>query len=322
MQPRLKSSFIYLANAVNDLRGNWPTLALALAPLVVVAALCLLPDALNIQHGLAEKFAPGARSVAWIPVQIPYQPSADLAQSEFPQWALTIFHWLVFAVTLAAQLLVLCAIRRWQSGLRKPGALAETIEIYRDAARNAAAFAWVVILQLGLPTLAFKVLELDLMVPGGVVAAMVYLALVILMLAGSLIFLWLYFAPYALIFNQEHSFRALLASRDLLRKRFFRVTTRIVVFLAVWSGFNAWVLGFFAAVSIILGPLAILTGYIGAAIFLINLATLAVTYATNVFLIAAGYRLYQDLREAAAARASAAMPATAPLADLSAPAAR
>ena len=62
--------------------------------------------------------------------------------------------------------------------------------------------------------------------------------MIILMVLGVLIYLWLYFAPFALIFDGEHSFRALLFSRDLLRKRFFRAATRIMVFLAVWLGYN------------------------------------------------------------------------------------
>ena len=59
-QQRLKSSFIYLANAVGDLRGNWSVLAIALAPMVLAAALCLLPDALNLQYRLATTFEPPA----------------------------------------------------------------------------------------------------------------------------------------------------------------------------------------------------------------------------------------------------------------------
>ena len=39
-QARLRSSFIYLANAVNDLRGNWIIVAVVLAPLVLASALC------------------------------------------------------------------------------------------------------------------------------------------------------------------------------------------------------------------------------------------------------------------------------------------
>ena len=49
-QARLRSSFIYLANAVNDLRGNWIIIGIVLAPLVLASALCLLPDALNLQE--------------------------------------------------------------------------------------------------------------------------------------------------------------------------------------------------------------------------------------------------------------------------------
>ena len=49
---RLKSSFIYLANAVNDLRGNWSVLAVVLAPMLLLAALCLLPDALKTANPL------------------------------------------------------------------------------------------------------------------------------------------------------------------------------------------------------------------------------------------------------------------------------
>src|ERR1700730_9506929 len=52
---RLRSSFIYLANAVNDLSGDWAVLAL----LLVCASLCLLPDALNIQHRVAHTFDSG-----------------------------------------------------------------------------------------------------------------------------------------------------------------------------------------------------------------------------------------------------------------------
>src|SRR5258705_5304553 len=62
---RLKSSFIYLANAVNDLRGNWSVLAVVLAPLLFAAALCLLPEALNLQHRLATNFAPGSQNISY-----------------------------------------------------------------------------------------------------------------------------------------------------------------------------------------------------------------------------------------------------------------
>ena len=65
MQTRIKSSFIYLANAVSDLRGNWLTLALVLSPMVLLSALCVLPDALNLQHQLVRAFEPGVHSIGW-----------------------------------------------------------------------------------------------------------------------------------------------------------------------------------------------------------------------------------------------------------------
>jgi hypothetical protein len=85
-----------------------------------------------------------------------------------------------------------------------------------------------------------------------------------------------------------------------MRKRFFRVATRIIVFLAVWSGYNSWAAGSFIFVSIVLGPVGALTGYLWATIFLLDLATTAVTYTTTAFFAAAGVRLYQDVRQMAA----------------------
>src|ERR1700680_3051581 len=78
---RLRSSFIYLANAVNDLNGDWAVLALVLAPLILGASLCLLPDALNLQHRVAHTFESGSHSVsvmlhhvALYEAQAPYRP--------------------------------------------------------------------------------------------------------------------------------------------------------------------------------------------------------------------------------------------------------
>jgi hypothetical protein len=325
MPTRLKSSFIYLANAVSDLRGNWPTLALVLAPLVLIAALCLLPEAVNLQGALADRFAPGARSIAWVLAQAPYAPMAQDTPPLFPKWAMTAFQVAFFLIALAANLLVLCTLRRVEVGVQRSRILDESIAIYREAIHSAPAFAWVVFLQLSLPAIAHWVLRLDFVVSSRQAALLVDFAMIILMVLGVLIYLWLYFAPFALIFDGEHSFRALLFSRDLLRKRFFRAATRIMVFLAVWLGYNIFSAILFLAVSLILGPVAGITGYIWGTIFLIDLATVAVFYATSAFFIAAGARLYQDLRTMAAERvsaASAAMPATAPLSDVTAPAAR
>ena len=58
-ETRIKSSFIYLANAVRDLTGNWRVFALVLAPAALLASLCLLPDALNLQQIDIDPFLAG-----------------------------------------------------------------------------------------------------------------------------------------------------------------------------------------------------------------------------------------------------------------------
>lgn len=301
MQSRLKGSFIYLANAVNDLRGNWRTLALVLGPAVVLAALCLLPEAINLQHQLAQHFQPGVRSVAMTPAQTPYAPAAADAVPLFGPWAMRLFKAAFVVLTLVGNLLVLCAIRRIQETKSAPGGLEEALAVYREAAAIAPAYAWVAILQLAVPSLAFALLPVDIVVGQWWLAALIYVAMVTLMVFGALLYLWLYFAPYALIFDGQHSFHALLFSRDLLRKRFYRATTRIVVFLAVWSGYNSWAAIFFVAVSLIVGPVAMLTGLSWGALILIDLALVAANFATNAFFTAAGVRMYQDLKALATA---------------------
>ena len=97
-QTRLKSSFIYLANAVNDLRGNWSVLALISAPLALAAALCLLPDALNLQHRVVQTFeAAGGQSVSFIPAQVHPEtpPSPDTSPPPlYPVWShICVGHW-------------------------------------------------------------------------------------------------------------------------------------------------------------------------------------------------------------------------------------
>ena len=118
-QARLRSSFIYLANAVNDLRGNWIIVAVVLAPLVLASALCLLPDALNIQYSLVRTFEPGVTSVEFVePVQMPYAPAMRTdPKPPFPTWMTTILHLLDGFITLVGvNLVVLCALRRMQDG--------------------------------------------------------------------------------------------------------------------------------------------------------------------------------------------------------------
>jgi hypothetical protein len=298
-QTRLKSSFIYLANAVNDLRSNWQTFALVLAPLVLIGALCLLPDALNLQHQLAEKFAPGTHNIDWQRVQEPYLPAA--AEGTFlPWWALQLFHLLLLIVALAANLVVLCTIRRDRAGIKQQRIVDEAIAIYREAGGLALGFYWIVFLQILAPLIALTVLRVDIAGPDAFVLMLIYLTEIALTVFAALVYLWLYFARYALVFDGRRSLHGLLCSRDLMRKRFFRVATRIVVFLAVWSGYNSWAAAAFIFVSIVLGPVGALTGYLWATIFVVDLIITAVTYVTAAFFATAGVRLYQDVTEIAA----------------------
>jgi hypothetical protein len=311
-QARLRSSFIYLANAVNDLRGNWTIIALVLAPLVLGSALCLLPDALNIQFSLVRTFEPGVTSVAFVqPLQMPYTPIARAApKPPFPRWLTTILHLFDGFITLVGvNLVVLCSLRRMQTGQRLARPTDEAIAVYRDAAHLLTPFVWVSVLQV----LAIAVGAVLLVVP------------------GVLAYVWLYFSQYALIFDGRRSWSALLYSRDLMRGSFFRVALRIVVFLAVWSGFNSWAGGTFFAVSLLAGWVGLITGALWASIFMVDLLAVAVLYVTLAFLLAAGLRLYQDMRAVAAEQsvqelpeqplstsAASPLPPTAPLPSASA----
>lgn len=284
-QPRLKSSFIYLANAVNDLRGNVGVLALVLAPLVLIASLCLLPDAINLQAMVVRHFGPGIHSVSLTPAQVPYTPAAPSEPLPVPNWAVTVLQIVSIVITLIVNLVVLCTLDRIQSGAREPGAIGEALAVYRRSIELLPAFFWIALLQV-------------LVIAVGVV---------LLVIPGVLAFIWVYFAQYALVLDSRHSWPALLYSRDLMRGRFFKVAVRVVVFLAVWSGYNAWAGGTFIVISRILGPVAVLTGTVGTIVFMLDLLAVAVAYATVAFFLAAGARLYQDLvaftdQEAAAAR--------------------
>jgi hypothetical protein len=294
-QTRLRSSFIYLANAVNDLIVNWRTLALVLAPIALLGTLCLLPDMVNLQHQLAEKFAPGVHNVGWRLTQEPYLPSASDTKPLFPSWALVLFHSLSLVLGLGVNLLTMCVLRRDRAGNKLSGLVDEAIAIYREAGTQALSFYWLVLLQWVVPLIAVGLLRLDIAVSEAWMLAVLYILEVTMAVLAALIYLWLYFARYALIFDGRRSFHGLLFSRDLIRKRFFRVATRIVVFLAVAWGYNSWAAGFFIFVSVVLGPVGALTGYLWSIIFVLDLATVAVTYSTIAFFTAAAVRLYQDV---------------------------
>jgi hypothetical protein len=322
---RLKSSFIYLANAVNDLRGNWSVLAVVLAPMLLAASLCLLPDALNLQFRVAQTFEqPGAQNISYVqPAQTPMAPDkhAPLAEPQpYAPWVTTVLHWIVGLLTLLVTLITLCALERIQAGTRKPAIFGEAVEVYRRATQLAPAFIWVTILQLLAPALGIFMFQSAVAYLSNSMGVLMYTVLVMMIIVGALIYVWLYFAQFALVFGGKHSWHALLFSRDLMRKRFFKVATRIVVFLAVWSGFNSWAWGTFVVVSLLFGPVGVVTGFLGTTFYLVDLAEIAVNFATLVFLLAAGLRLYQDLTgwtvaERVDTNATAAMPATAPLSE-------
>jgi hypothetical protein len=306
---RLKSSFIYLANAVNDLRGNWSVLAVVLAPLLLAASLCLLPDALNLQYRLATTFEPGSQNISYTQVDSADAskptPSPTPAPLQEPQpyspWTTKTLHLIFGLVTLQVTLVTLCSLKRIQAGIREPTIIHEAIEVYRRSIPLAPGFLWVTILQLLAPALGlFLFQEASSFMPGSI-GVLAYIALVLMIILGALIYTWLYFAQYALIYDGKHSWHALLFSRDLMRKRFFKAATRIVVFLAVWSGYNTWAAGAFVVVSLLFGPVGVVTGFLGTTIFLVGLAEIGVNFATTAFLVAAGLRLYQDLREPRAA---------------------
>jgi hypothetical protein len=296
---RLRSSFIYLANAVNDLRADGPTLALVLAPLVLLAAVCVLPDALNLQHAVAEHFAPGTRHIGWLTVQEPYAPTAEDIKPLIPWWAVGALNIIALALTFAANLLVLCAIKRLRTGEREEQILNEALATWREAIKLAPGYFWIVALQVAAPAIALFLWSAAFYISPWWLALAVYIFEASFMVVAALLFLWLYFSEYALVFENQRSFRALLRSRDLLRKRFFRVAIRIVAFLAVWSGYDSWAAGLFLVVSWVLGPVGFVTGYFWSLFFVVELAGVAVTYILGTFFVLAGYRLYQDLIESA-----------------------
>jgi hypothetical protein len=229
-------------------------------------------------------------------VQTPYAPEArESAAPLFPGWVIGVFHAVFFLLTYVANLVVLCAIRRFQAGAQHPRVLNEAIGIYRESIVLAPAFFWIAILQLLATIIGF----------------------VLLIIPGLIAIIWLYFSQYALVFDGLRSVPALFHSRDLMRKRFFKVATRVIVFLAVWSGYNSWVGGAFFAFSLLIGPIGVLTGTLSFAVFMLDLAAVAVVLATTAFFIAASVRLYQDLSQVAVTEAAVngavALPPTAPL---------
>ena len=241
-------------------------LAVVLAPLLLAAALCLLPDALNLQYHLATTFEPGSQNISYTQVESVDAPAKTAPLQEpqpFSPWVTKALHVIFGLVTLLVTLVTLSSLKRIQAGIREPSIIGEAIEVYRRSIPLAPGFIWVTILQLLAPAAGlFLFQETSNFMPGSV-GVWAYIALVLMIMLGALIYAWLYFAQFALIFDGKHSWHALLFSRDLMRKRFFKVATRIVVFLAVWSGYNTWAAGAFVVVSLLFGPVGVVTGFLG-----------------------------------------------------------
>lgn len=276
-------------------------LAVVLAPLLIAAALCLLPDALNLQYRLATTFEPGSQNISYTQVDsaadTPSKAPPLVEPQPFSPWVTTALHVIFGVLTLLVTLVTLCSLMRIQAGIREPSIVGEAIEVYRRSIALAPGFIWVTILQLLAPALGLFLFQMASNYVPNSIGVWAYIALVLMIMLGAIVYAWLYFAQYALISDGKHSWHALLFSRDLMRKRFFKVAIRIVVFLAVWSGFTSWAAGAFVVVSLLFGPVGVVTGFLGTTIFLVDLAEIGVNFATTAFLVAAGLRLYQDLRE-------------------------
>ena len=301
---RLKSSFIYLANAVNDLRGNWSVLAVVLAPLVLAASLCLLPEAVNLQRSLASSFAPpGSQNISYIQstsyttadsADTPAKPPPLQEPQPYSQWVIFALNQLVGLIAALVTLIVLSSLKRIQSGLREPSIAGEAIAVYRDASKVVLGFIWVTFLQFVIPDVTSFLVGLS---SGSQLNLLLYFGLLLMIVVSALVYAWLYFSQYALIFEGKHSFHALLFSRDLMRKRFFKVAMRIAVFVAFLWGYTSLAYVTFFIVSRLLGPVGEVTGFLGATIFLLDFSAIAVNFAVFSLITAASLRLYQDLRE-------------------------
>ncbi len=316
-QTRLKGSFIYLANAVNDLRGNVGGLALVLAPLVVITSLCLLPEAIDLQSIVARHFGMGVHSVGFTLAKEPYQPAGPPEPLPIAPWIVTVLQILAILMTLVlGSLMVLCTLERIQGGAREPTPVQEAIAVYQRAIELLAASVLIFLLQLLVAVVAIFLLATPLVIAILLIYSSSPFPLLLdwrmIFIPALIAFFFVCFAQYALVFDGRHGWAALLYSRDLMRGRFFKVATRVVVFLAVWSGYNAWTGAMFIIMSWVLGPVAVLTGWVSVIVFMTDLLAVAVGYATIAFFIAAGVRLYQDLvaftdQEAALAREMAAL---------------
>ncbi len=290
---RIKSSFVYLANAVRDLTGNWKVIGLVLAPPVFLASLCLLPDALNLQHLVTEAFKIGnqGQNVGFMLTQESYPALAHI-EPLVPAWVTRMLHLLFVVLTAVTIVVVLCTLKWIREGDGEVSALDSTMQIYRRSATRLLPFTWLYLLQLiaALP----MVIWVNAAVP-----LLLAVPVVLLIVPGFLAFVWLAVAQYALVFDGYRTWLALFYGRELIRGRFIKVTVRIIVFLAVWSGYNSWAGAAFLALSLLLGLLGAFAGALWAGVYIADLLSVTVVFVTTAFFFAAGLRLYEDLKASA-----------------------
>ena len=297
-EARLKSSFIYLANAVHDLTGNWRLIGLTLAPVVILASLCLLPDALNLQHFVYELFKTraGGQNVLYLPVQAPYGAATHI-KPLVPQWVMELAFWAMMVVLAVAMLVMLSTLKWIRDGDHEVKGLDATVQIYRHAIKRVLPFCWIYLLQLVSVTPMFVWVNFEMPVELAV-------PVVLLSIPGFLAFVWLSVAQYALVFDGHRTWLALFYSRELIRKRFLKVALKVIVLLALWTGYSSWTGGTFVALSLILGLVGVFAGALWAGVFVADLLGVSVLFATTIFCLAAGLRLYQDLKASAPAAAT------------------
>jgi hypothetical protein len=309
---RLKSSFIYLANAVRDLVANWQVLSLVLAPPVLLASLCVLPDALNLQHSVTEAFKignPGGTNVGYfLPAQMPYSTATGAVAPLVPIWITRTLHVLLTVLTAVTIVLVLCTFKWIREGHPGVGPGPSAIQIYRRSLPRLLPFAWLFLLQIiaALPTVLWVNLadgNFVLNASSPLLLLLIIMIIAIAIVPGFLALVWLTVAQYALVFDGRRTWLALFYGRELIRGRFIKVTIRTVIFLAVWTGFNTWAGAAFLALSLLLGVLGAIAGVLWVAVYVVDLISLIVLFAATAFFFAAGLRLYEDLKASASSAA-------------------
>jgi len=169
-------------------------LAVVLAPLLLAAALCLLPDALNLQYRLATTFEPGSQNISYTQVDSIDTPSKAPPLTEpqpFSPWVTWALHIIFGLLTLLVTLVTLCSLMRIQAGIREPTIIGEAIEVYRRSIALALGFIWVTILQLLAPALGLFLFQQASTYMPNSIGVWAYIALVLMIMLGAIVYAWL-----------------------------------------------------------------------------------------------------------------------------------